>query len=133
MFTGNISDKVITCQSGFYNTLKELKKHGFVKDGDAIMADKGLSIEQELKDLGLQLNIPPFARTGCQMSAADVACTSKIAKHRIHIERLISRIKCYKIISHKIPTSLFSNINQIWTVCCFLTLFQDGYLPASKN
>ena len=97
------------------------------------MADKGFTISSELSELGLLLDMPPMAHSGCQMSAGDVAVTNKIAKHRIHIERLISRIKGYKIISHQVPTNLFSNINQIWTVCCFLTLFQDGFSCQKTN
>ena len=57
------------------------------------------------------------------MSVADSKMTSKIAKHRVHIERLIKKVKTYCIVSDKIPTSLFHTINQIWTVCCYLTLF----------
>ena len=57
LFAGSIPDKVITKQSGFYETIKHLKEAGYVLDDDAIMAD----IHDELKDLGLLLNIPPFA------------------------------------------------------------------------
>ena len=35
---------------------------GEIKQGDAIMADKGFDIEDELKRLGLKLNIPPFLK-----------------------------------------------------------------------
>lgn len=47
LFTGSISDKVITEQSGFYELLSLLKVHGYVKEGDAVMEDKGFTIEKE--------------------------------------------------------------------------------------
>ncbi|XP_033731763.1 uncharacterized protein LOC117321455 [Pecten maximus] len=117
LYSGSISDKTITEESGFYKTLKNLKAHGYLNDGDAVMADKGFTIGEELGQLGLVLNIPPFAKSGSQMSPADVKKTQKIAKYRIHIERVIFKIKNFRIVSHTIPVTLFSQINKIWCVC----------------
>ena len=63
------------------------------------MADKGYVIEEELKELDLQLNIPAFASSTSQMSPSDVCETRKIAKHRIHVERAINRVKNFKLVS----------------------------------
>ena len=128
LFTGCISDKQLTEQSGFYDLLRTLKSIGYIQDKDTIMADKGFTIQTEIENLGLSLNLPPFASAGKQMSVTDSKMTSKIAKHRVHIERLIKKVKTYCIVSDKIPTSLFHTINQIWTVCCYLTLFQDVFV-----
>ena len=49
------------------------------------MGDKGFTINKELEDLGLGLNIPPFASSAAQMSASDVAYTNLIAAHIIHV------------------------------------------------
>lgn len=132
LFTGSVSDPALTEQSGFYELIKTMKSHGYIQDKDGIMADKGFTIGDELQKLGLSLNIPPFAQTGCQMSASNTALTSKIAKHRVHIERVITKVKTFNILSHRIPTTLFKNINKIWTVCCYLTLFQDTFIK-DKN
>lgn len=133
LFTGCISDKQICEQSGFYNVLETLKLQGYIKDGDAIMADKGFTIREELSKLNLLLNIPPMASSTSQMSVSDTILTEKIAKHRVHIERLIAKVKTYKMLSVRIPTSLFKNINKIWSVCCHLTLFQDVFVTDSKH
>ena len=125
LFTGSISDNEICQQSGFYDLLEDLKTEGYVKENDAIMADKGFRIEKDLEKLGLNLNIPPFASSACQMSPADVDLTKKIARHRIHVERAINRIKNFKLVRRIVPISLFANINEIWAVCCMLTLFLD--------
>jgi len=128
LFTGAVSDKAITERSGFYDVLKTLKVHGYIKDGDAVMADKGFTIHEELKELGLCLNIPPFAAGHSQMSQSNVELTNKIARHRVHIERLICKVKTYKILSDRIPTTLFKTINHIWSVCCYMTLLQDVFV-----
>lgn len=62
-----------------------------VKKGDGIKADKGFDIQKELQALGLKLNFPPSAPSQGQMNAGDVAYTKKIAAHRVHVERGISR------------------------------------------
>ena len=50
------------------------------------MADKGFTIE-DLPQLGVNLNIPPFLGLYTQMTAQDVIKTQEIASVRIHIER----------------------------------------------
>lgn len=132
LFTGSISDKALTEMSGFYDVLRTLKASGYINDGDAVMADKGFTIEKELADIGLCLNIPPFVSATSQMSASDTALTQKIARHRVHIERVIAKVKTYQIVSNRIPTSLFKKINQIWSVCCLITLFQDVFVKDKK-
>ena len=92
--------------------------------GKSVMADKGFDIQDLLVPYGVKLNIPPFKRAGQQMVLEDVQKTQQIAKVRIHIERLMERIKEFNVLSEVIPLSLFPSINQTWTVCCLLTLFQ---------
>lgn len=132
LFTGSISDKAITEQSGFYELLSKLKEKGYVAEGDSVMADKGFTIEKELESLGLNLNIPPFTSSGAQMTAAQTFQTQKIAKHRVHIERLIAKVKTYQILANVIPTNLFHSVNKIWTICSILTLFQDTFVTDKK-
>ena len=124
-FTGSMSDNEICEKSGFYQFLRKLLQTGHIECGDAIMADKGFRIGNELRELGLELNIPPFASSGQQMASKDVELTNLIAAHRIHVERRISKIINFKIFAADIPISMFPVINDIWYVCCHLTNFQD--------
>ncbi|XP_076085158.1 uncharacterized protein LOC143055969 [Mytilus galloprovincialis] len=133
LFAGSISDKEITKESGFYRLLKDLISSGKVNVGDGVMADKGFTIEKELKEIGLQLNIPPFASSGSQMKSADVNETIKIAKHRVHVERAIARVKQFKILSGRINLSLFSSVNQIWLTCCLLTNFMPFLIQDNND
>ena len=128
LFTGSISDKAICEESGFFKLLRDLVAQGYIQHGDAVMADKGFKIQKELEEMGLLLNIPPFASCKSQMSVSDTYLTQKIAKHRVHVERVIANIKTYKILSHTIPASLFKQANKIWTVCAMLTLHQKIFV-----
>ncbi|KAK0151008.1 hypothetical protein N1851_007884 [Merluccius polli] len=99
LFSGGISDKDLTRQSGLLETLRDLIAEGKINVGDGVMADKGFRIEEEVENLGLHLNIPPFACSTGQMTNAEIKATEKIARHRVHVERAIARIKAFKILT----------------------------------
>ena len=123
LYTGSISDKKITEECGLYDVLKKKLEVGQILPGDGIMIDKGFSIKEELKNLGLEINVPPMG-TELQFSAADVQETRKIASCRVHVERAIRKIKTYKILKGVIPIKMIPHINQIWTVCALLSDFR---------
>ena len=57
VYVGSISDVELTRSSGFLTKLED-------KPGISIMPDKGFTIKDMLKDLGIDLNIPPFLEEG---------------------------------------------------------------------
>jgi hypothetical protein len=59
------------------------------------------------------------------MSAGDSYKTQKIAKHRVHIERLIAKVKTFQILSNTIPTYLFHSINKIWSIAHIMPLYKN--------
>ena len=79
VFVGSISDVELTQKSGFLNKLQD-------KPGISIMADRGFTIKDMLKELGINLNIPPFLDGKKQLSSGDVETGRKIASLRIHVE-----------------------------------------------
>ena len=89
------------------------------------MADRGFTIENLLTPLGVRLNIPPFLDERSQMEGTEVVETQQIASLRIHIERAIRRVKEFDMLSSVMPASVAASANQIWTVCCLLTNFQN--------
>lgn len=123
LYSGAISDKEITKQSGFYEVLKNKLNEGEILPGDNVMADKGFNIQKEIEDCGLTLNIPPFARSQ-QFTEEEVLLTRKIASCRVNVERAIRRIKSFKLLKKQIPLTLLPLINQVWTVCCVLSNFR---------
>lgn len=91
-----MSDKEIVRQCGIIPLLEKLIEIGYLQRGDGIMADKGFLIEEEMRAVGFQLNLPPFSRSKRQMPAGDVLVTKRIAKHRAHVERAIAKIQKFK-------------------------------------
>ena len=51
-----VSDEALTKDSGFYTVLKTLIEHEYIKECDAVMADKGFTIADKLREIGLKLN-----------------------------------------------------------------------------
>ena len=88
LFSGSISDKELTRQSGIL---------ALPEKGDSIMADRGFDIEADLIPLGFKLNIPPFLKGKTQLSEKEMVENRRIASVRIHVERAMERIKNYHI------------------------------------
>ena len=121
----------------FHGNLPPTKRISFAasfsliwSEGNSVMADKGFTM-QDLLPLGTSLNIPPFLGQFDQMSPENVKRTQQIASVRYHVERAINRIKNYKLWNGVIPLSLFGLVNQMWSICSFLSNLQDP--PISTN
>ena len=101
------------------------------------MADRGFTIKDMLKELKIDLNIPPFLDGQQQHRDTlhtksfleDIQSGRKIVLLRIHVERAIGRIKVYSILKGTIPLSMACFINQIIFVCACLTNFQPALIP----
>ncbi|XP_016403894.1 uncharacterized protein LOC107737010 [Sinocyclocheilus rhinocerous] len=115
LYTGSISDKEITKESGILKLLEP---------GDEVMADKGFLIKDLLADINVSLVTPAFTGPSGQFSKYEITHTQEIARLRIHVERAIRRIKEYHIFDGVLPLSLCGSVNQMWTVCALLTNFQ---------
>ncbi|XP_077520323.1 uncharacterized protein LOC144130217 [Amblyomma americanum] len=111
---GRVSDKALTNSSGV------LEKFA---PGRSVMADRGFTIEEECKQRSLDLNIPPFLEGRPQLSEEDENETRLIASVRIHVERVIRRIKTYRILSQVFPNSMSGQLNKVWHICALLTNF----------
>ena len=112
LYGGNISDKKLTQLSGLLDLLEP---------GDAIMADRGFTIDDILPS-GITLNVPPRMNDSGQLTESERTSTRHIASVRIHVERAMERIKNYQILHH-VPNSMHNRINQIFFVCAVLTNF----------
>ena len=113
LYTGRSSDKQVTKDCGILNLLEP---------SDDLMADKGFDIEDEMPQ-GVNLNIPPFLKDQ-HLSVQAENETRKIAAVRVHVERAIQRIKCFRILKNVFPLSMASELNKVWVICSYLTLFQ---------
>ena len=119
LYAGCSSDKQITKDCGILDLLEE---------GDSIMADKSFEIADDLPK-GVTLNIPPFLRGNDHLSIEEETERRRIASVRIHVERAISRIKTFRILSTVYPIKLAPDLNKVWVICSYLS----NFLPSLIN
>ena len=99
----------------------------------SIMADKGFTVRDQLRAVGVDLNIPSFVTGGKQLTETEILHTRKIASVRIHVERAIGRIKNFAILKGTLPITMARLANQIVCVCAWLTSFQPSLVPPPQN
>ena len=116
LFEGSISDRAIVEKSGFLN---------YMNPGDLVLADRGFTIKDLLLSRQADLNIPPFLGKREKFTPQEELKTRRIAKARIHVERVIERVKKFKLINGRIPLSLSPIADQLVFVASCLVNFQD--------
>ena len=120
---GRASDKHITLQS---TTLME-----GLDNGDSVMADRGFNVASDFKKKGVKLVIPEFkGRDRAQMTNKEASRSEYISKARIHVERVIQRIKTFYFLERTVRLNMHDIIEQVFTVCAYLTNFQ---MPVIRN
>ena len=68
---------------------------------------------------------PAFLSYKQQMSREDVRQTQLIALLRVHVERCIRRVKENKLFNKDIPLSICRNIDELFSVACFLVSYPN--------
>ena len=76
----------------------------------------------------VRLIIPPFVENRQQLPA-EVQCGKGIASPCIHVERVIGRIKNYRIIGTTFPGSMICLADMVVPVCAWLTNFEPVLVP----
>lgn len=109
-YGGRASDKVI---------LEQCNIDCYLRCGDEVMADRGFTLTPELFAKGISLNVPAFTRGKGQLTAEEVT-TRRIATLRIQVERLINRIKSYRILKGTFPISHRKALDDSIIVCAGL-------------
>lgn len=120
-FAGSTSDKEVVIQSGLLNLLHI---------GDIVLSDRGFLVEQEVESFGAFLVTPAFKGRGVkQLTYQQIEQTRKIARVRIHVERVIGVIRNkFAILSHEQPISILKRnsedlkkpFDKILNICCVL-------------
>lgn len=123
-YGGSCSDAFITVDSGFLD---------LVKPGDIIMADKGSpGIKSGAEEAHAVLVIPPFLQGHGQFTDSEILETYNIAQVRIHVERIIQRIKTNNILNLRVPTEVIAKMSDVFHVCCVLTNLQSPIIDEER-
>lgn len=93
LFSGSISDKEIVQKSGFLDKLNP---------GDIVMTGKGFNIYDLLAFRETKQSAPPVIRKNNIPFEASTA-TRRVATTRVHIERMIRRLKAFEITKGDLP------------------------------
>ncbi|XP_065280130.1 uncharacterized protein [Dermacentor albipictus] len=124
LYGGSTSDRAIVQQSGVLDLFES---------GDGIMVDKGFKVD-DLLPRGVVLHMPPFRIPGeAQMSAKDVEATKHVASARVHIERVIRRIKEFHLLDRPLPINMLDIADAIFTTCAFLSNFRRPLINNGKE
>jgi len=101
--------------------------------GAGVMADRGFTVTQELRKLGVKTIIPDFkGRDRPQLTAFECSRSEDIAKARIHIELVIQRIRTFHILGSVVHLNMCDVIEQLFTVCAYLTNFQTPIIRCNE-
>ena len=128
---GRVSDKEITQKCGFLNLLEY---------GDEVLADRGFNVVDDLAVCGAKLLFPSSTKGKNQLSQKEIEQSRRLARVRIHVERVIGQMrKKYTILHNTLPVSLIKcpsdsdktncTIDRILIVTAALTNLSPAIIP----
>ncbi|XP_047138616.1 uncharacterized protein LOC124814720 [Hydra vulgaris] len=120
---GRVSDKEITIKSGF------LEK---ITHGDCVLADRGFTLVEEFATKGGILKLPKFTKGKKQMSSAEVDESRQIAHVRIHVERVIGRLRKFRILQNIIPLTQVDLLDDVMVTITSLVNINSSVVPPSS-
>ncbi|KAL4721613.1 hypothetical protein ACJJTC_011666 [Scirpophaga incertulas] len=121
-FGGRASDVTIVENCNFLDELQP---------GSCILADRGFKhIEQILHEKGIKLLRPPSVIAGAKLSKAEVRQTKIIASLRIHVERVIRRLREFHMLKQHsvINNNLIRVLDHVIIIACALINLQDSII-----
>ena len=97
LFEGDISDVQIFEERGI---MKQIEPN------DILLVERGFTVQDLVNPLQAHIKIPAFLKVRNSLSAAEELSTQKIAKARVHVERLNQRLKQFRLIGRTIALSI---------------------------
>lgn len=112
---GRASDKRITLES---------KLPDLLKYGEQVLADRGFTVSKELAVLGIQVQMPAFTTGKQQLSQADTERSRQMSRLQIHVERIIGRMKKYRLLRTVLPITSLKTVDEAIVVIAALCNLQ---------
>ena len=122
LYTGSISDKQIVQESGFLDLLEP---------ADVVMADKGFNIQDLLALREVRLVAPPMLRKD-NVCATTSTATRRVAAIRVHVERMIRKLKGFTILKGDLPLTMKPYVSSLVTVCAALVNLQPKIIQSKE-
>ena len=93
-----------------------------LKPGRVIIVDKGFVVGNLA---ACKVYWPAYLTNKQEMSQEDGRHTQSTARLRAHVERCIRRVKENILLDKDIPLSICGNIDELFSVACFLVNYQN--------
>ena len=114
-YSGSASDRFITEDS---NVVQKFHP-GFIA-----MFDKGYTVQDIFLPRQVKVKVPPFVRSKRQFTPSEISECKRIARARIHIERVMGRLKEFRLLDHTLPLTLLDIIDEVWLIAAAITNLQ---------
>ncbi|KAF9416060.1 hypothetical protein HW555_006472, partial [Spodoptera exigua] len=129
---GNTVKYLISCTpNGLVNYVSQGFGGRTSDPGTIILADRGFKhLEPLLQAKGMKLLRPPSVRAGAKLTKSEVKQTKIIASLRIHIERVIRRLREFHMLKQHsvINTNICRVLDHIIIIACALINLQDSLI-----
>lgn len=99
-----------------------------------MLADKGFpGIKAPVEGNRGIVVLPPFSKGNMQFTFDELQQTYHIAHVRIHVERVIQRVKMFNVINFRVSNELIPHMSDIMRMCCTLVNIQPPILNSSHQ
>ncbi|XP_062614463.1 uncharacterized protein LOC134276200 isoform X1 [Saccostrea cucullata] len=123
-YGGSTSDRQIIERSSLLDPEK-------FQSGNSIMADRGIMVQDLFAVQNVKVNTPTFLKGKSQLDPVEVIHDRRIASKRIHVERVIGLVKCFKILKYELPSSKVPLASRIVYVCFAIANFRNCIVDKS--
>ncbi|XP_040079265.2 uncharacterized protein LOC120850716 [Ixodes scapularis] len=123
-YGGRASDKAMFDQSGLVDKL--------LPGIDHIMVDKEFLIDSTCETRLNAVVRPPFLHAKKLLSKAEALATKSIAAARVHVERVIQRMKLFKITPQRMPWHMVPIADDVLTIACGLVNLSPPVLADNR-
>ena len=84
--------------------------------GFMVLFDKGFNVQDLFLSRQVKCVLPPFVRSKRQFTRSEVYQGKRIARARIHVERVMGRLKEFRLLNHVLPINMIDLCDHIWNV-----------------
>ena len=81
-----------------------------------VLFDKGFNVQDLFLSRQVKCALPPFVRSKRQFTRSEVYQGKRIARARIHVERVMGRLKEFRLLNHVLPINMIDLCDHIWNV-----------------
>ncbi|XP_043190912.1 uncharacterized protein LOC122394111 [Amphibalanus amphitrite] len=118
---GRSSDKKITLSSELIDILDPF---------DVVLADRGFTVSTEMALYNLKVLTPAFVRGQAQLPRAEVEKSRLLSRARIHVERVIGRMRTkFRILKSTLPVTMYTQVDDVVCVCAGIINLHPSVVP----